>query len=221
LTFQLLNAQEEERQRLSRELHDELGQSLMVLKLQIKTLDRNMGPEQTALRNDCDQLNDVLDDIIDNVRRLSHDLSPSILEDLGLMAALRNLFSGVEDHYQLTGFSADLDDLDTLFSPEARINIYRVFQESLTNIAKHARPTQVTVKARRQDLQVAFIIKDDGLGFDVQEIRRFSQGKRGMGLASMEERVKLLGGIFQVDSQLGRGTIISFTLPISVNRETG
>jgi signal transduction histidine kinase len=180
-----------------------------------------MGPEQTALRNDCDQLNDVLDDIIDNVRRLSHDLSPSILEDLGLMAALRNLFDGVEKHYQLTSFSADLDDLDPLFSPEACINIYRLFQESLNNIAKHARATRVTVKARLQDLQVAFAIEDQGVGFDVQEVRRPSQKRRGMGLATMEERVKLLGGTFEVDSQIGRGTIISFTLPISVNKETG
>jgi signal transduction histidine kinase len=215
LTFQILSAQEEERHRLSRELHDELGQSLIVFKLQLKTLARDLGSEDATVKITLDRLSTSVDDIIENVRRLSRDLSPSILEDLGLMAALRNLFAGVEEHYQLTGFSAELDDLDQLFSPEARINIYRVFQESLTNIAKHARPTQVTVSARRQNRQVTFVIEDNGTGFDVQEIRRSSQKKRGMGLAAMEERVRLLGGTFHLESQPGWGTRISFTLPVS------
>jgi signal transduction histidine kinase len=215
LTFQLLSAQEEERHRLSRELHDELGQSLIVLKLQLKTLARDLGSKEAKVKSAFEQLSTSVDDTIESVRRLSRDLSPSILEDLGLMAALRNLFAGVEEHYQLTGVTAGLDDLDQLFSREARINIYRVFQESLTNIAKHARPTQVTVTARRQNRQVTFAIEDNGAGFDVQEIRRPSQKKRGMGLAAMEERVRLLGGTFHLESQPGRGTRISFTLPVS------
>jgi signal transduction histidine kinase len=215
LTFQLLSAQEEERQRLSRELHDELGQSLMVLKLQLKTLARELGSEEATGKNAFDQLSTSVDEIIESVRRLSWDLSPSILEDLGLMAALHNLFARVEEHYQLTGFTVEMDDLDPLFSPEARINIYRVFQESLTNIAKHAHPIRVTVRARREDGQVAFAIEDDGVGFDMQAIRRLYQRKRGMGLAAMEERVRLLGGTFHIESQPGRGTRINFTLPLS------
>ncbi len=215
LTAQLLTAQEEERRRLSLELHDELGQSLIVLKLQVRTLGRGLGSEQAIAQSDFDQLSAAVDEIIDNVRRLSRDISPSILEDLGLMAALNNLFAGVKEHYQLASFTADLDDLDRLFSPEIRTNIYRIFQESLTNIAKHASPSHVAVKARRQNHLVDFVIEDDGKGFDLQEVIQFSSQKRGMGLAAMEGRVRLLGGTFRMDSRPGQGTRINFTVPVT------
>jgi PAS domain S-box-containing protein len=214
LTSQLLNAQEEERRRLSRELHDDLGQFLMVLKLKLKSLDRDLGIKESTIQKAFEQLSYSVDETIEKVRHLSRDLSPSILEDLGLMAALRNLFTGVEEHYQLDAFSADIDELDPLFSPQASINIYRIFQEALTNIAKHARPTQVEVRARRENSQVAFSIEDNGVGFDIEEMQRLGQEKRGLGFATMEERVRSMGGTFHAESQPGRGTRINFTLPL-------
>jgi PAS domain S-box-containing protein len=215
LTSQLLSAQETERQRLALELHDDLGQSLLVLKMKFRAIQNLLPHEAAQPREQFDQTHDYINNIIENVRRLSRDLRPSILEDLGLIAALRYLFEEF-CKYRDFKFSLDIDDLQGLFSPEAQILIYRIFQESLTNIAKHAEANAVKVSIKEQGGWVAFEIRDDGCGFDLQQVLEGDATKRGLGLAAMDERMRMLGGAIDIWSRDGQGTRISFTVPAPV-----
>jgi signal transduction histidine kinase len=215
LAIRLITAQEDERKRLSRELHDELGQSLLVLRLQIGSLEKKLRGEAQVTRADSAAILSYLDGVIDNVRRLSRDLSPYILEDLGLSSALRYLISEFDRHYSIQRCVVDLDEIDHLFFQEAQVNIYRIFQESLTNIGKYAHATQVFIAVKRQGDQVSFVVEDNGLGFNVSQVLTVGGGK-GLGLAAMEERVRMLGGTLKIKSREGAGTRISFTLPIEV-----
>jgi signal transduction histidine kinase len=141
---------------------------------------------------------------------MSRDLSPSILEDLGLSAALRRL---AEDFRQLHGidFAVDMDRIDHLFSETARIILYRILQEALTNIEKHARAQKASLTIRRKPDRVFFEIKDDGTGF---EVARALAAEKGLGLATISERVRMLHGSLKLGSRPGSGTCISFEIPL-------
>lgn len=215
LTAQLLRAQEDERRRLSRELHDELGQSLMVLKMQTRTIERKLPKGQKALREDCRRALQYIDEIIDNARRLSNDLSPSILEDLGLSAALHYLFEEFRRHHADLHFMVEQEPLDQYISREAQVNIFRIFQESLTNIAKYAQASQVKVSLQKQGDLLAGVVEDDGIGFAVSEVAARRGYERGLGLAAMDERVRIMGGALHISSDRGKGTKIAFHIPLS------
>jgi PAS domain S-box-containing protein len=216
LTSQLLTVQEEERGRISRELHDGLGQALLVLKLQIRALERNLEPEQRALRRECEQNLRHIDAVIEDVRRLSRALSPSVLEDLGLAVGLRNLCEDFTRLNENLTISLDLDEISGMFPKEAEINIYRIFQESLANVGKHARATRLHLAAKKLDRQVAFAIEDNGRGFQVEEVAIRAGNARGLGLATMAERVRMLGGELYISSKRGTGTRVSFTVPLGL-----
>jgi PAS domain S-box-containing protein len=213
LTTQLLNAQERERKRISMELHDELGQSLAVLKLQIRAIDRALTPDQGGLKQECQELLDYLDGVIDNVRRLSRDLSPAVLEDLGLQSALLYLIEGVGKHFKINHAFA-VSDLDQLFPPEAQILIYRIFQECLTNISKHAGASEVSIEVRREDGLVFIVLEDNGVGFDMNLVTSRRKGDRGLGLAALNERVRMLGGSLEIRSQPGAGVRVTCVIPV-------
>jgi PAS domain S-box-containing protein len=214
LTSQLLNAQEQERQRVSRELHDELGQSLMVLKLQIRNLEKKLAAEQGS-KDSCLEVIRQLDEVIENVRRLSRDLSPTILEDLGLTVALQNLFDTFGRHYGIEDLTYHLDEIENLFPQDFQVNIYRIFQEALTNIGKYAQASKVNLTVRRGDGEVYFSIEDNGVGFNLEKVLEKDVRERGMGLAAMAERVRILGGSLHLESEEGRGTRISCRLPVA------
>lgn len=215
LAFQLIRAQERERQRLSRELHDELGQSLLVLKLQLRSLEKQLSPHHQALNEKSAAIIRQLDEIIENVRRLSRDLSPTILEDLGLNAALENLFENFSRHYTVQEVTLQFDDVQGLFPLEAQINIYRVFQECLTNIAKYAQPSHMTAAATKEGGSVCFLVADNGQGFDVDEVLARGAREKGLGLTAMEERVRMLGGTLEIQSGKDLGTKVVFRIPTS------
>jgi signal transduction histidine kinase len=212
LTSQLLTAQEEERKRLSRELHDSLGQTLMVLKLQMRAIEKRLRPDQQALRQESEQTLRQIDRIIEDVRRLARNLSPSVLENLGLAVALRNLCEEFS-RYQNLKLSLDMCDISESFSPESQSHIYRIFQESLTNIGKYAQASRVSLAIKRRDGGVAFVIEDDGIGFQLEEVQARDGAERAMGLEIMAERVRILGGELQISSKLGAATKISFIIP--------
>jgi len=213
LSSRLLTAQEEERSRISRELHDELGQALAVLKFQLRFIERNLQVDQTALKEECERNLEYIDQVIEDVRRLSRDLTPSLLEDLGLSAALRWLIHNFtqNDHFQI---SLDMREIDHLFPLQAQIIIYRIFQEALTNIGKHAQATQLSVIIKEENGHVSFSVEDNGMGFDVKEVSTRGIHEKGLGLTIMDERVQMLGGSLKVDSQEGRGTRVTFTVPV-------
>lgn len=213
LTAQLLSAEERERRRISSELHDELGQALTLLKFQIITLVDKQAKNGAGLKNESKVLIEHVDEIIENVRRLARDLSPAVLEEMGLSSALRYLLEEFQEYHSTISYREDVDEIDTAFSQPTQISIYRIFQESLTNIYKHSRATQISVAAKKLDGQVAFAVQDNGQGFDVARV--LAEGSaEGLGLAAMQERVRMIGGVLEVWSRAGQGTRISFTIPI-------
>jgi PAS domain S-box-containing protein len=213
LTSQLLSAQERERKRISMELHDELGQSLAVLKLQIRAIERALGADQQDLKEGCRELLRYLDGVIDNIRRLSRDLSPAILEDLGLQSALKYLINGVSKHYTIR-HSFEVEDLDNLFPSDAQIIIYRIFQECLTNISKHAGATEVSIVVKEDNGSIFLVLEDNGVGFELTQVSGRRATGRGLGLAALDERTRMLGGTLNIRSQPGSGTRVTCVIPI-------
>jgi PAS domain S-box-containing protein len=210
LSFQLLTAQEKERSRISLELHDELGQALTLMKIRLRFIEKELGKDQSKIREECQDILQYIDQTIENVRRLSRDLSPSILEDLGLTAALQWLVNNFlkKDPVKV---AVSIADIDNLFPKEQQIIIYRIAQEALTNIGKHAGARNVSVVTQRDERTLLLRIEDDGKGFAGN--RREARG-RGLGLAIMEERARMLGGILEIWSQVGQGSRISLTVPL-------
>jgi PAS domain S-box-containing protein len=217
LTSQLLSAQERERKRISMELHDELGQSLAVLKLQIRAIERALGDERRDLKERCVELLLYLDGVIDDIRRLSRDLSPAILEDLGLQSALKYLINGIDKHYTISA-SFEVEDLDHLFPSDAQIIIYRIFQECLTNISKHAGATEISIAVKENEGFISLVLEDNGAGFDPAQVSARRASARGLGLAALDERTRMLGGTLEIRSQPGFGTRVTCVIPVDYAR---
>jgi len=212
LASQLLNAQEKERRHVAIELHDDLGQSLMVLKMQLRAIEKMVPPEHWRTREECAHSLAYLNGVVDNVRRIARNLRPSVLEDLGLSAGLRVLTEEFRKYHKVE-LSTEMDDIEGLFSRDEEINLYRIFQEILTNIAKHSQSTRVWMVIRRLAPGVSFKVSDDGLGFDLEQVLAREGVERGLGLAALEERVRILGGALTIKSQERQGTEISFMVP--------
>ncbi len=215
LSSQLLTTQEKERRRLSNELHDELGQSLVVFKLRLRSMYEELGADQEGLKAKFDELMDYTNEIVDNVRRLSRDLSPSILEDMGLEAATRWLVDNISQHSEAV-YSLDMTEMDDSFSKEEQITIYRIIQECLTNIAKHAQATRVSLFFKKQADFTLFQVEDNGRGFNVGEVFSKDPGEKGLGLSAMSQRARMLGGTLDIWSQEGMGTKITVAVPVGV-----
>jgi len=213
LSSHLLTVQEKEQRRISLELHDDLGQTLAVLKLQLQSIHDKMRQNNGTIKKDLAASLNAVDQIIESVRRLSRDLSPSILEDLGLSAAIRWLVREFKERFKIN-FTSSIPEIDNLFPREGQTLIYRIFQEAFTNIGKHAQANNVSVKINKGEKRVFFLVKDDGIGFDVEEQDALDHTEKGMGLSAMDERVRMLGGQLEVSSQKNQGTTISFIIPI-------
>lgn len=213
LSSQLFNAQEEERHRLSKELHDQLGHDLVLLKSRLNSIKRKLPPHQAEPHEELSETQEYVDQIIEDVRRIATELSPSILEDLGLFASLQWLAENFAQQHSIN-VSLDMEDIDRFFSEKTRINLFRVFQETLTNISKHAQAKHVSIVVKKQEDDVIFRVKDDGKGFDLKRLFHRDPARVGMGLTAMKERANLSGGDFDVESALGKGTMICFKFPI-------
>jgi PAS domain S-box-containing protein len=214
LASQLLSAQETERQRISRDLHDDLGQSLMALKMQLRAIGKKLPPDLQRPKADITAAGNYVDEIVENVRRLSRALRPAVIEDFGLPVALKYLSEEFSKQHEIKVF-LDLEDIKDLISPEAQIIIYRIFQESLTNIGKYARAAQVNLSISKGEGLLLFSIQDNGVGFDLSQVLGQDALHRGVGLAAMEERMRMLGGSLEITSRPGDGTRIFFTIPLA------
>ena len=217
LSSGLLTAQEKERRRIAYALHDELAQDLAVLTIEVKCIEEGLGEHQKDLRDACRKTHRHIIDIIENTRRLSQGLSPALLEELGLSAAVRRM---IEDFIAQTNIdvSIEMEDIEGLFRPETEVIVYRIFQEAFTNIRKHAGATEVMVLIVRRGTEVTVCIEDNGRGFRPQEVKtRACQGK-GLGLIAMDERVRMLGRTLHRCSDDGKGTRIVFAVPVDRGR---
>ena len=220
LSSQLLTAQEKERSRISRELHDELGQALAVLKLKVRFVEKHLATEQEDLKKECGQSIQYIDQVIEEVRRLSRDLSPSILEDLGLSNALQWLINNFSRNNNLSiSVHKDEVDMDHLLSQDSQIILYRIFQEAFTNIERHSQASRASVSIENGEKGLHISVEDSGRGFDITQTLTSEGGRQGMGLATMQERARMLGGAFEIVSEKGKGTRIDVYVPLEKNQE--
>jgi len=208
LSGHLMKAQEEERKRISRELHDETGQALMVIRLYLGMLDKTVATR--AGKAKIQELLEVVDRTIEGIRRIIGRLTPLVLQELGLIAAIRK---EAKDLAKSSGIRARVvvsDDVGRL-APEVETAIYRVVQESLHNVAKHAAAHSVTVEMTHSDSMLRLLIEDDGVGITKSP----SNSQRpSFGMAGMRERISTLGGSMRVDSRKDKGTRILVTVPV-------
>jgi signal transduction histidine kinase len=202
----VVQAQELERQRLARELHDETGQALTSILLGLKPLEEALAehPARAALTGLREQVVSALQD----VRRLAVELRPAVLDDFGLVPALERLTDAFAEQSEIRiDFHSALGD--RRLPSEIETTLYRVVQESLTNIVKHASAHNVSVSLARRESTVAAVIEDDGAGFDQRAVR-----EEGVGLLGMQERLALVDGRLEIESRLGAGTTIVAEVPL-------
>lgn len=208
---QIINAQELERQRIARELHDETSQVLTSLLISLAVLEESIeSPESRERIADTRML---AHSTLRAIRNLSIDLRPSALDDLGLLPALRWYVKeyqkkcAIEVEFHASGFKERL-------SPEMEIALYRVVQECLTNTVRHANARKVRISLREKHDLVQAVMVDDGIGFDYDALLKNPGQDRGLGLAGMQERALLLGGTLEISSEPGNGTRVVVTIPL-------
>ena len=209
LTARLIEAQEAEGKLLSRELHDVVSQELAVLGIDMAALAQAPQQSPEAVRGRLLALTAQVGALAEDIHRISRQLHPAILDDLGLASALQNECVSFSDQY---GIPAEFtyDSIPRNFPEEIALCLYRVAQESLRNVGKHAKASEVAVKLTGAPGEIVMDIEDFGDGFDLETI----EGKGGLGLVSMEERVRLLKGTFRIRSGPGKGTSIQVRIPL-------
>jgi PAS domain S-box-containing protein len=206
LSAHLQSVREEERTRIAREIHDELGQALTALKLDLATLARKAGGD-AVVQDKVQSMVGLVNETIQTVRRIATELRPAILDDLGLLAALE---WQTHEFQKRTGISCELKigaDIDV--KPRASTELFRVFQETLTNIARHAGASTVTIFFSRQERHLVLEVHDNGVGIQENQISDI----RSLGITGMRERVRLLGGTLQLTGIPGQGTTVLIQIP--------
>ena len=199
---QLIESQEQERKRIAQELHDGLGQNLLVIKnrallgLAVESKDEQFG-----------EISDSVTDALSEVRNIAYNLRPLHLERLGLTSTLEEMIEEIEETSGIA-INCDIATIDGLLTPENEINFYRIVQECLNNIVKHSKAKRASIEIYLEDQNILLTAKDDGMGFDPLA----SVEKPGLGLNGIAERVKILRGSFSIDSANGTGTIVSVTV---------
>jgi signal transduction histidine kinase len=211
LSRQLLEAQEAERRHIARELHDEVGQALTILKMNLQALQRSPGtPASAQLQEESIGL---VERALQQVRTLSLDLRPSMLDDLGLVAALRWY---TDRQAQRGGLAVefDADPLDSRLPAQLETACFRVAQEALVNVLRHAQAGRVKVELRLRDSELHLLVGDDGVGFDVRAAQERAARGASLGLLGMQERAQLAGGRIDIASAPAAGTHIRAVFPL-------
>jgi signal transduction histidine kinase len=205
-----MTAQEEERRRISRELHDDINQRLALLAIELGRLEAQPPAASDHVRLAFQSISQRLAGISDDVRRMAYQFHPSILDDLGLFAALQYL---AEDFSAKTGIKTIIvqEEFDDPLPRDIASCLYRITQESLANVTKHARTSRVEVELTCDGQEVTLSIQDGGVGFDLERVRAHHLG---LGLVNMRERVRSVQGRLDIQSQPGHGTHIVVSIPL-------
>ncbi len=210
---QIITAQEDERKRIARELHDETGQALASLMVGLRNVEE--APTDDELRRRLNDLREITAHTLENVRQLSIELRPSVLDDHGLVAALDRYSQDytarhhVQIDYQTVGLNG------VRLPPLIESALYRIVQEALTNVAKYAHAQHISVLLEKRTDQISAIVEDDGRGFDVESTLSPTASNRRLGLYGMHERAALLGGTVTIESRPGGGTSVFVRIPMS------
>jgi len=202
----LIESQETERKRIASALHDSHGQNLLVISNELQRFQST----NSITEKDLDPLLETVKESIDEIRDISYNLHPHQLDRLGLKKAIESMIQRLDQTTEIQ-FSSQIDEIDEVFQKELTINIFRIIQEALNNIVKHAGAQIATISIKKNRKKIYISVSDDGKGFDLKNTQN------GLGLINMEERVKLLGGKFTIKSHTGKGTSIDIILPKNIN----
>lgn len=209
LASSLQTIREDERTIIAREIHDELGQQLTGLKMDLHWLSKKINSQDTGVIKKMNESKALIDTTIASVRKIATDLRPSILDDLGLLAALE---WQSEEFEKRSGTLVTFINMagDITVKPEIATAIFRIYQELLTNISRHAQASEVKVELGIDKGRLNFIIEDNGIGFETEEIKN----KKTLGLLGIKERTLLLGGTYEFKSTLGKGSVTCISIPL-------
>jgi signal transduction histidine kinase len=205
---------EQERVRIAREIHDELGQSLTCMGMDLAFLDRQIDPENKDAAARVAALVELVKDTIRCVRRISSELRPSILDDLGLGAAIEWLAHDFEARTHIACAIEVPEDLSLPF--DLATPLFRVCQEALTNVTRHASATSVSIRLSCSSSHISLVINDNGRGITEEEIKRYGS----LGLLGMKERIAILGGTLDVAGKPGEGTALAIQIPLGASSQT-
>lgn len=208
-TEQLIESQESERMRIASELHDGLGQQILVIKNRAE-LAKKQAQKVSSLHEQLDEILISAASSIQSVRTISHGLRPVHLEKFGLTEALENLCDQLQQSSE-TDWSYHIEKIDGLIPKDSEINFYRVIQEGTNNILKHASADEASVMVKVEDARIKAVIWDDGNGFDIYA----AEVSNGLGFLGMKERIEFLKGTLSIDSETGKGTVITIEIPIA------
>ena len=210
LTGYLQNVREQERLNISREIHDELGQLLTVLKMDVSWLNKKIGGENSMVKEKLSEILNLVDTTVRSIRRIASELRPTLLDDLGLYAAME---WHLEEFERRSGIRRELviPENELALSDSLKIGIFRIFQESLTNVARHSEAKNVNVSLLQKDNQLILTIRDNGIGFEQGPMAT----KKTLGLLGMKERSMMMGGVYNITSARGAGTTVTVIIPLS------
>jgi signal transduction histidine kinase len=213
LSRQLIRTEEATRQSLARDLHDEFGQGLTVLQFSIETLKESC-PDDEKLTALCRRMSEITAQLGVQVRNMTSELRPSMLDHLGLVSTLH--WSAKQFQQRNPGIQVDVRIMDEVerLSPEIEIALYRVCQESLRNVVKHAKARQVRITLTRTWSLLTLEVEDNGKGFDAEHWREIAAAQQSAGIIGMRERIAELGGSFSISSRTGEGTTVRAQIPL-------
>ncbi len=203
-----LEGQERERKRIAKDLHDRLGSMLSMVKIHYKSVEENIEELKKTNKDQYEKANALLDDACEEVRRIANDINSGILSKFGLVAALEDLANTINETNKLI-VEFDVHGLDNRLQSEVEIVVYRVVQELVNNVLKHANATELSIQLMQRDANLITMIEDNGEGFNFED-----EKNKGMGLTNVISRIEKLDGDLQVDSSLGNGTTITIEIPL-------
>lgn len=213
MSARVVQAQEEERKRISRELHDEIGQALTAISIDAAAIAAQLSQASEEARARLIEIQGLVDRTLDQVREISLELRPPMLDDLGIVPALRWYVNRWSDRLAIP-VQFRVKTLDERLPPAVETALFRIVQEALTNVARHAKASQVTILLTKEDARVTVTVEDDGQGFEAGGIMEQTLHQEGTGLIGIQERVAALGGRFALETHPGKGTCLWVEIPL-------
>jgi signal transduction histidine kinase/ligand-binding sensor domain-containing protein len=212
LSMRFIEFQEKERQRIASELHDSLGQNLLIIKNSLRQCEGKVSG-QNIISGELSEISELAQEAIDEVREISYDLHPHTLDRLGLQKGIQSSINKFSQVSQVKIIS-DIDEINNLFTPIEEIHIFRIIQEALNNVLKHSDASECKVIVKNQEYSVNIQVIDNGKGFDVNNYFSTYETIKGFGVSNITERVKIIKGELKIQSSSGNGTTISVSIPI-------
>jgi two-component system NarL family sensor kinase len=218
ISKRIIEAQESERRRVSRELHDSVNQILASVKFRIESLEEQLPEKYKNIQREARKTRLLLNKVMSEIRRISRNLRPSELDDLGLGSAVRSLADEFSERTKIATVVKDGWPKKAL-SPEVKLTLYRIIQESLTNVEKHAKAKRVRIGCAETEREIICTIEDNGLGIRTDDHGKTKIKGGGLGLLDMRERLSFIGGTLKISSTPRRGTVVTIHIPLEQTQD--